>query len=293
MDSTEISQTLQQRTVALPDGKRLPAIGQGTWNVGDVPSQKEQEISALRLGIELGMTLIDTAEMYGEGKSEQLVGEAIKGKRDQVFLVSKVYPHNAGRKDVLRACEKSLKRLGTDTLDLYLLHWRGRIPLAETVEGMEQLKKEGKIKRWGVSNFDVDDMEELMRVPDGKNCTVNQVLYHLGSRGIEFELLPWHAEHGIPIMAYSPLAQGGSLRKELITNQVLKEIADAHNASPLQTALAWTIRSGHVISIPKAGQSHHVTANAEAAAIRLTEDELRQLDAAFPPPNHKSPLDVI
>lgn len=293
MDSAEISQTLQQRTVALPDGVRLPAIGQGTWNIGDVPSQKEQEISSIRLGIELGMTLIDTAEMYGEGKSERLVGEAIRGKRDQVFLVSKVYPHNAGKKDILRACEKSLERLGTDTLDLYLLHWRGRIPLAETVEGMEQLKKEGKIKRWGVSNFDVKDMEELMQVPGGDNCAVNQVLYHLGSRGIEFELLSWHKEQEIPIMAYSPLAQGGTLRKELITNPVLKKIAETHDVSPLQIALAWTIRSGQVISIPKAGQPHHVTANAEAAAIRLTDEELRQLDEAFPPPSHKPPLDII
>lgn len=293
MDSVEITQALQQRMVSLPDGTRLPAIGQGTWKMGDASSKEEQEISALQQGIELGMTLIDTAEMYGEGKSENLVGKAIQGKRDRVFLVSKVYPHNAGKKAIKRACEKSLERLGTDTLDLYLLHWRGRVPLAETVEGMEQLKKEGKIKRWGVSNFDVSDMEELMQVPDGNNCAVNQVLYHLGSRGIEYDLLPWHIERGIPIMAYSPLAQGGSLRKELTTNQILKEIAEKHGASPLQTALAWTIRSGHIISIPKAGQPHHVTANAEAAAIQLTDEELQQLDEAFPPPSKKPPLDII
>ncbi|RNF39077.1 aldo/keto reductase [Planococcus salinus] len=293
MDSEKIRQILQQRTVALPDGIRLPAIGQGTWNIGDVPAKREQEISALQLGVELGMTLIDTAEMYGEGKSERLTGEAIQGKREQVFLVSKVYPHNAGTKDIYRACENSLERLGTDTLDLYLLHWRGRIPLEETVEGMEQLKKDGKIKRWGVSNFDVDDMEELLQIPGGENCAVNQVLYHLGSRGIEYELLPWHMEHGIPIMAYSPLAQGGSPHKNLQTNQALKKIAEKHHVEPLQIALAWTIRSGHVISIPKAGQPQHVTANAEAAAIELMDEDLKMLDEAFPPPNHKPPLDVI
>lgn len=293
MDQQTIQQALQQQAITLPDGTRLPAIGQGTWNIGDDPAIRQQEIQALHTGLELGMTVIDTAEMYGEGKSESLVGEAIKDKRDQVFLVSKVYPQNAGKKRLIKACDNSLKRLGTDSLDLYLLHWRGSIPLAETVEGMEQLKTEGKIKRWGVSNFDTADMEELWSVPNGKNCATNQVLYHLGSRGIEFDLMDWHQEHGVPIMAYSPLAQGGSLRRELMTNAVLKEIADRHNAAPLQIALAWTLRSGNVLSIPKAGQAEHVKANAEAAAIKLTQEELDKLDTAFPGPEHKAPLDVI
>lgn len=239
------------------------------------------------------MTVIDTAEMYGEGKSEQLVGEAIQGKREQVFLVSKVYPQNAGLKRIKKACENSLKRLGADSLDLYLLHWRGSVPLAETVEGMEQLKAEGKIKRWGVSNFDTADMEELWSVPNGRNCATNQVLYHLGSRGIEFDLMDWHKAHGVPIMAYSPLAQGGSLRRELMTSPVLQKIADKHHAAPLQVALAWTLRSGNVLSIPKAGQTAHVDANAQAAAIELAPEDLDGLDQAFPGPVRKMPLDVI
>ncbi|TWT25943.1 aldo/keto reductase [Planomicrobium sp. CPCC 101110] len=293
MDQQAISKALQQQTVTLPDGTRLPAIGQGTWNIGDDPSRKNQEIAALRRGLELGMTVIDTAEMYGEGKSEQLVGEAIQGKREQVFLVSKAYPQNAGLERIKKACENSLKRLGTDSLDLYLLHWRGRVPLAETVEGMEQLKAEGKIKRWGVSNFDTADMEELWSVPNGSNCATNQVLYHLGSRGIEYDLKDWHKAHSVPIMAYSPLAQGGSLRRELLTNAALKKIADKHHAAPLQIALAWTLRSGNVLAIPKAGQAAHVEANAQAAAIELAPEDLKQLDQAFPGPGHKTPLDII
>lgn len=293
MNQQAIFEALQQRKITLPDGTRLPAIGQGTWTIGDDPSLKEQEIAALQQGLELGMTVIDTAEMYGEGKSERLVGEAIRGKREQVFLVSKVYPQNAGLSRIKKACENSLKRLGTDSLDLYLLHWRGRTPLAEVVEGMEQLKTEGKIKRWGVSNFDTADMEELWSVPNGQNCATNQVLYHLGSRGIEWDLVDWHKEHGVPIMAYSPLAQGGSLRRELMTNDALKAIADTRRATPLQIALAWTVRSGNVLSIPKAGQAAHVIANAQAAAITFTQEELDRLDKAFPGPGHKTPLDVI
>ncbi|TWT09391.1 aldo/keto reductase [Planomicrobium sp. CPCC 101079] len=293
LDQQAIHQALQQRTITLPDGTRLPALGQGTWNIGDHKANKEQEIQALQLGIELGMTVIDTAEMYGEGKSERLVGEAIQGRRDEVFLVSKVYPQNAGLKQIKKSCKNSLKRLGTDSLDLYLLHWRGRVSLAETVEGMEQLKAEGKIKRWGVSNFDTDDMEELWSVPHGKNCTTNQVLYHLGSRGIEFDLMDWHEKHEIPIMAYSPLAQGGSHRRALTTDAVLGEIAANHNAAPLQIALAWTLRSGNVQAIPKAGRAEHVIANAQAAAIELTQEELKKLDEAFPGPGQKTPLDVI
>ncbi|WP_425388365.1 aldo/keto reductase [Domibacillus tundrae] len=293
MDKQAIQTALKNRTVALPDGTSVPAIGQGTWYIGDDPSKKEAEVRALRLGVDLGMTLIDTAEMYGEGKAEQVVGEALRGIRDDVFLVSKVYPRNAGLERIASSCEKSLQRLGTDHLDLYLLHWRGRVPLAETIEGMKKLKKDGKILRWGVSNFDTADMEELLNTPGGDHCSTNQVLYHLGSRGIEFDLLPWQKQQKMPLMAYSPLAQGGSLRKELMSDPALKEIAKTHNVEPLQIALAWTIRSGNVIAIPKAVQEKHVIANAEAAAIELTNEDLSKLDAIFPAPVRKVPLDII
>lgn len=289
----EIKQSLAERQVTLPDGTSLPAIGQGTWNIGDNSNDAEKEIRALRLGLDLGMTLIDTAEMYGEGASERLVGEAIKGRRDDVFLVSKVYPHHAGLNKITEACEHSLKRLGTDRLDLYLLHWRGRVSLTETIEGMEKLRAEGKILRWGVSNFDTADMEELKSLPDGKNGVTNQVLYHLGSRGIEFDLMPWHQTHRMPIMAYSPLAQGGSLRKQLLTDSVIQELAEKYHVQPLQIALAWTIRSNQVIAIPKAVQEEHVLANAEAASIKFTDEDLHRLDQAFPEPNSKMPLDII
>lgn len=285
--------TLEKQTVKLADGTSLPCIGQGTWNMGENPDEKETEIKALRTGIEAGMRLIDTAEMYGEGSSEELVGEAITGRREDVFLVSKVYPHNAGLEKISKACENSLKRLGTDYLDLYLLHWRGRVPLSETIEGMEKLKKEGKIARWGVSNFDTEDMKELWNTSGGKNCAVNQVLYHLGSRGIDYDLISWQKEHGIPVMAYSPLAQGGSLRKQMLTDSAVLELAEKYGVKPLQIALAWTIRSGNVISIPKAGREEHVIENAQAAAIEMTEEDLRKLDESFPKPLKKEPLDII
>ncbi|GMO01336.1 aldo/keto reductase [Parageobacillus thermoglucosidasius] len=289
----EIRSRIEKRVVTLPDGTTVPCIGQGTWHMGEKPQEKAKEIKALQLGIELGMKVIDTAEMYGNGASERLVGEAIKGRRDDVFLVSKVYPHNAGLDKISTACENSLKRLGTDYLDLYLLHWRGRIPLEETIEGMEKLRKEGKILRWGVSNFDTDDMEELWNTTNGSNCATNQVLYHLGSRGIDFDLLPWHREHHVPIMAYSPLAQGGALRKQLLTDPIVNEIAKKYNVKPLQIALAWTIRTNDVIAIPKAGQEQHVLENAEAATIELTQEDLKRLDEAFPKPRKKVPLDII
>lgn len=289
-----MSQTNEvSKTVTLPDGTVVPALGQGTWYMGEYPQIRAKEIKSLQLGIELGMKLIDTAEMYGDGLSEILVGEAIKGRRDDVFLVSKVYPHHAGLKTIVTACENSLKRLGTDRLDLYLLHWRGRIPLEETIEGMERLKKEGKILRWGVSNFDTSDMKELWNQQNGPNCMTNQVLYHLGSRGIDYDLLPWQQEHQVPIMAYCPLAQGGSLSRKLINDSTLKEIADHHNATPLQIALAWTICSNHVIAIPKASQEQHVMDNAGAASIQLTEEDLRRLDEVFPKPRRKVPLDIV
>ncbi|TVY07918.1 aldo/keto reductase [Paenibacillus cremeus] len=282
-----------KHTVKLPDGTILPAIGQGTWNIGDSPSKRKQEIATLRLGIELGMKAIDTAEMYGEGLSETLVGEAISGIRDQVFLVSKVYPHNAGRDRLTRSCEQSLKRLKTDRLDLYLLHWRGRVPLSETVEEMERLIQAGKIVRWGVSNLDTDDMQELHAVSKGSHCAVNQVMYHLGSRGIEVDLLPWQRKHGILTMAYSPLAQAGSLRREMMHNQVVQSIAAEHGIGPFQLLLAWCIRSGDIMAVPKASNEEHVRQNASADQVELTDEDLRRLDAAFPSPKTKVPLDII
>ncbi len=282
-----------KQTITLPDGTLLPAIGQGTWNMGDDASRRTEEIAALQAGIDAGMTLIDTAEMYGEGRSEELIGEAICGRRDDVFLVSKVYPHHAGGKKLVQSCEQSLKRLGTDHLDLYLLHWRGRIPLQETVEGMQRLIEDGKIRRWGVSNLDVDDMNELMRIEGAEQCVVNQVLYHLGSRGIEYDLLPGQQEHRMPVMAYSPLAQAGSLRRELIQHPVVQQIADEQDAEPFQIMLSWCIRSGSVMAIPKASTVEHASSNAEAANIKLSEQQLRQLDEAFPAPQHKVPLDMI
>ncbi|AIQ57085.1 aldo/keto reductase [Paenibacillus borealis] len=279
--------------ILLPDGAMLPRLGLGTWFMGEHAANRAEEIAALRLGVELGMNLIDTAEMYGEGRSEELVGEAVKGIRDDVFLVSKVYPHNAAGAGLIRSCEASLKRLGTDHLDLYLLHWRGTIPLEETVEGMEALVASGKIARWGVSNFDTPDMQELLRIPGGNHCAVNQVLYHLGSRGIEHELLPWLSGHKIPVMAYSPLAQAGTLRKGLTENETVQRIARGHGATPLQILLAWSIREADVLAIPKAGTRQHVEENAAAGKLVLTSDELWQLDDAFPQPSWKVPLDMI
>ncbi|CAG7655023.1 Glyoxal reductase [Paenibacillus allorhizosphaerae] len=282
-----------KHTVILADGTVLPAIGQGTWYIGDEPSKRKQEIAALRLGVELGMTVIDTAEMYGEGLSEELVGEAIADIREQVFLVSKVYPHNAGQDRIARSCEQSLKRLKTDRLDLYLLHWRGNIPLGETIEGMERLVEAGKIVRWGVSNLDTADMEELVRLAKGSHCVVNQVLYHLGSRGIEVELQPWQRERGIPIMAYSPLAQAGTLRRGLIANRAVQQIAEKHRIQPFQLLLAWCIRSGDVLALPKASTEEHVRQNAAAGEVELTEEDVNHLDVAFPRPSRKVPLDII
>lgn len=289
----EINDALKKRKVTFPDGTLLPSIGQGTWHMGEDPRKRKKEVKALQLGIELGMKVIDTAEMYANGGAEQVVGEAIQGRREEVFIVSKVYPHHAGLDRINTACENSLKRLGTDYLDLYLLHWRGGVPLEETIEGMEKLKKEGKIKRWGVSNFDTADMEELWNQPNGKKCVINQVLYHLGSRGIDFDLIPWHREREMPIMAYSPLAQGGSLRRQLLTEPIMMEMAEKYHAQPLQIALAWTIRSGNCLAIPKAVQEEHVIANAEAAAIEFSEKDLQKIDQAFPAPTRKMPLDII
>ncbi|WAH60555.1 aldo/keto reductase [Pseudomonas silvicola] len=260
-------------------------IGQGTWRMGEDRHARHQEVAALQLGIELGMNLVDTAEMYGEGGAEEVVGEALTGRRDQVFLVSKVYPHNASRRGVAAACERSLKRMGTDHIDLYLLHWRGQYPLAETVDAFERLREQGKIGRWGVSNFDVDDLEEL----DDPRCATNQVLYNPQARGIEFDLLPWSRDHGLPTMAYCPIAQGG----KLLGHPNLRSIADKHEVTPAQVCLAWAVRQDGVIAIPKAVDPLHVRLNAAAAALRLDSDDLQRIDQACPPPRRKQHLAMV
>lgn len=292
-DKLRIQQANARKRIILPDGTELPKLGQGTWNMGDDLSKRQQEIEALRLGVELGMTVIDTAEMYGEGKSEEMVGEALKDIRNQVFLVSKVYPHNASKEKIKEACENSLRRLKTEFLDLYLLHWRGSVPLKDVVEGMEQLKEEGKIKRWGVSNFDASAMEELLSIPGGENCQINQVLYHLGSRGIEYELIPWHESHQIPLMAYSPLAQGGDLNNRLLSSASVNEIGEKYGASPQQILLAWAMHKEGIMAIPKSGNPTHTASNGASVEINFTEEELKELDRAFPAPNHRTSLDII
>lgn len=279
---------VMNRQVMLPNGEAVPALGQGTWQMAEDASRRGQEIEALRLGLELGMALIDTAEMYGEGAAEELVSEAIAGLRDRIFLVSKVYPHNASRSGVVQACERSLKRLGTDRLDLYLLHWRGAVPLEETLAGFEELRRSGKIRHWGVSNFDADDMEELARIPGGDDCATNQVLYNVTRRGPEFDLIPWTAEHRMPLMAYSPVEQG-----RLPRSGALQAIGVKHRASPFQIALAWLLRQPHVIAIPKAGSANHVRDNHRALEIKLDPDDLQRIDAEFSPPGRKRPLEMI
>lgn len=275
-------------TATLPDGESISALGQGTWQMAENAGRRAQEIEALRLGMELGMTLIDTAEMYGEGVAEELVAEALAAERERVFLVSKVYPHNAGRQGVAEACERSLRRLKTDRLDLYLLHWRGSIPLEETVAGFEELRRSGKIRHWGVSNFDVDDMEELLGVPAGENCATNQVLYNVTRRGPEFDLMPWMEARRMPLMAYSPIEQG-----RLPRGGALQSIARRHEANPFQIALAWLLNRSGVIAIPKASSVQHVRENHRALEIRLTPEDLAAIDAEFPAPKRKRPLEMI
>ncbi|WP_312982528.1 aldo/keto reductase [Atlantibacter sp.] len=271
----------------------IPAIGQGTWYMGENAAQRRQEVAALQRGIDLGLTLIDTAEMYAEGGAEKVVGEAIRGRRDEVYLVSKVYPWNAGGQKNQAACEASLKRLGTDYLDLYLLHWRGNIPFEETLAAMESLMAQGKIGRWGVSNLDVDDMQTLWKLKGGQECATNQVLYHLGSRGIEYDLLPWCAERHMPVMAYCPLAQAGRLRDDLMNNAVVNTLAQEKGVTAAQVLLAWVIRRPGVLAIPKASTIKHVEENAAALDVKLTAQDIEQLDTAFPPPGRKMPLDVV
>ena len=275
------------QTITFANGIRVPALGQGTWELAEHSALRREEIRTLQTGIDLGLTLIDTAEMYGDGAAEELVGEAIAGRRDAVFLVSKVYPHNASRAGVRAACERSLERLGTDRIDLYLLHWPGSQPLAETVAGFEDLIAAGKIGQWGVSNFDTHEMQALMRVAGGAACATNQVLYNLAQRGAEFDLLPWMDGLGMPAMAYSPLDRG-----DLCGDEALAAVAARHRASPEQIALAFLLARPQVMVIPKASTVAHVTANAAARDIRLSDEDVRVLDEAFPPPARKTRLAV-
>ena len=283
----EVWREKPMKTVMLAGGERVPALGQGTWMMGERRDRRAAEIAALRTGVELGMTLIDTAEMYGEGAAETLIGEALGAVRDQLFLVSKAYPQNASRARLAAACDASLKRLGTDRLDLYLLHWRGAVPLGETVAAMEALKSAGKIRHWGVSNLDAEDMEELVAA-GGDRCATDQILYNLTRRGPEHDLLPWLEDHAMPVMAYSPVEQG-----RLLARPALAQIARSIGATPAQVGLAWTMRSDRVIAIPKAGTTAHVAENRAAADLVLPEDALAALDAAFPRPRARRPLEML
>jgi diketogulonate reductase-like aldo/keto reductase len=283
------------KTIALSDGERVPVLGQGTWRMGENTRAHKDEVAALRLGIDLGMTLLDTAEMYGEGGAEEVVADAIEDQRDRVFVVSKVYPHNASRTELRKACERSLKRLRIDTIDLYLLHWRERsTQLAETVEAFEKLRTTGKIKRWGVSNFDVDDMEELRSIENGANCAANQVLYNLENREIESGLLPFLRQRSTKnyqpvVMAYSPVGHG----RGLLENATLRKIAKRHGATTSQIALAWVLRQPGAIAIPKASSEKHVRENARSIEIKLTGEDFADLDREFPPPKSKKPLPTL
>jgi diketogulonate reductase-like aldo/keto reductase len=279
---------LAMRAVDLPSGERIPVLGMGTWHLAEGRHPPEVEIEALRTGLDVGMTLVDTAEMYGGGASERLIGRAIAGRRDDVFLVSKVLPHHATFDGTLAACEGSLRRLGTDRLDLYLLHWRGAVPLEETIGAFEELKRTGLIRHWGVSNFDIDDVIEVMDLPGGRGVETDQVLYNLTRRGIEWNLLPWCRENGLPIMAYSPIEQG-----RLVGHPVLRGIAVRHKAMSAQVALAWVVSHPGVCAIAEAGTPEHVRENLGALRVVLREDDVVELDAAFPPPPRPVPLEVL
>jgi aldehyde reductase len=274
--------------VRLPAGESVPALGQGTWYMGEDRSARQQEIAALQLGLDLGLTLIDTAEMYAEGGAEQVVGEALAGRRSEAFLVSKVYPHNASRRGAIAACERSLKRLKTDRIDLYLLHWRGQYPLAETIEAFEALQQAGKIRHWGVSNLDVDDMAELWRAPGGKHVAANQILYNLTRRGVEWDLLPWQRTHGVPTMAYSPIEQARLLR-----DRGLLDFARRHAMTAAQAGLAWLLAQDGVIAIPKSATAVHLRENAAARDITLSDEQRAELDRLFAPPAGPSPLEML
>ncbi|MCR4675611.1 MAG: aldo/keto reductase [Sphaerochaetaceae bacterium] len=278
----------------LKDGSNFPNFGLGTWFLGENPLTRAEEIKAIRTGIEMGVNLIDTAEMYGNGLSESLIGEAIRQTgRDSLYLVSKVLPENAGSTRLEKSLDATLRRLGTDHLDMYLYHWRGSYPLEETVGRLQQMVDKGKILRWGVSNFDTDDMEELLEIPEGRECCVNQVLYHLGSRGIEYDLLPLLRDEGIKVMAYCPLAQGGSLRSKLLSSSVVKEVAQKNGVSVFQLLLMFVLHMDGVCAIPRSGRSSHVKELVEASRMELSEEDYRKISEAFPAPNHKTYLDVV
>ena len=276
------------RTTSLPSGEAVPVLGQGTWGMAEGKHARAEEIQALRVGLDLGLTLIDTSEMYANGGAERLVGEAIAGRRDEVFLVSKVLPHNATRSGTLNACERSLRRLKTDRLDLYLLHWRGRTPLLDTIGAFERLTLAGKIRHWGVSNFDISDMKEVVSLSGGDGVATDQVLYNLRRRGIEYDLEPWCRQLHIPIMAYSPIEQG-----KLLDHPALREVAERHGATPAQVALAWVLRQDQIVAIPKAAMPEHVRQNRGALDLHLANQDLSALDRAFPPPTAPQPLEMI
>ena len=291
--ATERNRSPRVTTTPLPSGRPIPVLGQGTWRMGEEPSRRQAEVAALRLGLDLGMTLIDTAEMYGEGGAEEVVGEAIADRRADVFVVTKVYPHNATRRGAVKACDRSLRRLKTDYIDLYLLHWRGDAPLSETLEAFQLLKENGKIRDYGVSNFDVDDMEEALALPGGNEIATNQVLYNLVHRGIEWDLIPWCRARRIPIMAYSPVGHKSTEQKRILGHPKVKSIASRHNATPAQIALAWSLRQPEIVAIPKASRPDHIRENRTSLEIELTDRDIKELDKAFPPPDRKIPLEML
>ena len=276
------------KTILLPCGEAVPALGMGTWNMGDSPARRADELATLRLGLDLGFTLVDTAEMYGEGLSEELVGEALQGRRDEAFIVTKVYPHNASKAGTVAACERSLRRLRTDRIDLYLLHWRGSVPLAETMQALMALQKAGKIRHYGVSNLDLSDMKELWQVPGGQGVQTNQLLYNLTRRGIEWDLLPWLRERSVPVMAYSPIEQA-----RLLHHAGLAHFARRHDVPPAQAALAWLLAQDGVIAIPKTSHPDRLRENVAAAQVQLSGEQLAELDGLFKPPAGASPLEMI
>ena len=292
-EATQLNQAPKVRTTLLPSGRLMPVLGQGTWRMGEDPARLKAEVAALRLGLDLGMNQIDTAEMYGEGGAEEVVAEAIADRRADVFVVSKVYPHNATRRGAIEACERSLRRLKTDYIDLYLLHWRGDVPLSETFAAFQSLKKSGKIRDYGVSNFDVADMEEAFALPGGDEIANNQVLYNLAHRGIEWDLIPWCRARRIPITAYSPVGHNPAEQKQILGNRAVKAAALRHSATPAQVVLAWLMREPDVVAIPKAVRPEHIQENRAAHDLKLTERDFKELDEAFPPPTRKTPLEML
>ena len=290
----ELNSAPKVRTTPLPSGRPIPVLGQGTWRIGEDRSERQAEIDALRLGLNLGMNLIDTAEMYGEGGAEEVVGEAIADRpRSETFIVSKVYPHNATRRGAIEACARSLRRLQTSYIDLYLLHWRGDVPLKETLEAFKYLKDEGQIRDFGVSNFDVSDMEEAYALPGGDEIATNQVLYNLTHRGIEWELLQWSQARNIPTMAYSPVGHRRDEQQRIFNHPTIKSIATQHDATPAQIALAWLLRQPDLVVIPKASHPQHIRQNRASLEIELSKQDIDELDEAFPPPNRKIPLEML